>query len=76
MSVGKGVNIFHQKPVFKNQSFFKTSKSEIYQERLLSSPWQHFDKTEASVGALNYTTNIVCNPYTIYFTTPNKERLS
>ena len=45
--------------------------------RLASSPWQHFDQTGARVGGVNYTTNVVCNPlYTVYFTTPKKDRLS
>jgi len=31
----------------------------------------------ARVGGVNYTTNVVCNPlYTVYFTTPKKDRLS
>ncbi|MEM1173052.1 MAG: transposase [Cyanobacteria bacterium P01_H01_bin.35] len=72
MSAGNLSNL-----LIKNQSFFETEKSEIYEAGLLSSPWQHFDQTGARVGGLNYTTNIVCNPlYTIYFTTPNKDRLS
>ncbi|WP_293062537.1 hypothetical protein [Okeania sp. SIO2B3] len=63
--------------LIKNQSFFETEKSEIYEAGLLSSPWQHFDQTAARVGGVNYTTNVVCNPlYTVYFTTANKDRLS
>jgi len=31
----------------------------------------------ARVAGVNYTTNVVCNPlYTVYFTTPKKDRLS
>ncbi|MDJ0596942.1 MAG: hypothetical protein QNJ72_44455, partial [Pleurocapsa sp. MO_226.B13] len=38
---------------------------------------QHFDQTGARVGGVNYTTNVVCNPlYTVYFTSPKKDRLS
>ena len=63
--------------LIKNHSDFETEKSEIYESGLASSPWQHFDQTGARVGGVNYTTNVVCNPlYTLYFTTPNKDRLS
>ncbi|WP_375511264.1 hypothetical protein [uncultured Nostoc sp.] len=57
--------------------FWKNTSSEIYESGLASSPWQHFDQTSARVGGVNYMTNVVCNPlYTVYFTTPNKDRLS
>ncbi|MGB5714088.1 MAG: transposase, partial [Waterburya sp.] len=50
---------------------------EVYRSGLASSPWQHFDQTGARVGGANYTTNVVCNPlYTVYFTSPKKDRLS
>ena len=63
--------------LIKNHSDFETEKSEVYYSGLESSPWQHFDQTGARVGGVNYTTNVVCNPlYTVYFTTPNKDRLS
>ncbi|MEH2076849.1 MAG: transposase, partial [Nostoc sp.] len=63
--------------LIKNHSCFESEKSEIYESGLASSPWQHFDQTGARVAGVNYTTNVVCNPlYTVYFTTPNKNRLS
>jgi regulator of replication initiation timing len=63
--------------LIKNHPGFESEKSEIYEAGLASSPWQHFDQTGARVGGVNYTTNVVCNPlYTIYFTTPKKDRLS
>ena len=63
--------------LIKNHEYFHTEKSEIYEAGLASSPWQHFDQTSARVSGLNYTTNIVCNPiYTVYFTTPRKDRLT
>jgi hypothetical protein len=63
--------------LIKNHSNFESEKSEIYLSGLASSPWQHFDQTGARVGGVNYTTNVICNPlYTIYFTTPKKDRLS
>jgi regulator of replication initiation timing len=63
--------------LIKNHENFETEKSEVYSSGLGSSPWQHFDQTGARVGGVNYTTNVVCNPlYTVYFTTPKKDRLS
>jgi len=55
----------------------ETEKNEVYHSGLASSPWQHFDSSGARVGGVNYTTNVICNPlYTVYFTTPNKDRLT
>ncbi len=63
--------------LIKNHSDFEAEKTEVYLAGLASSPWQHFDQTGARVGGVNYTTNVICNPlYTIYFTTPKKDRLS
>jgi hypothetical protein len=42
-----------------------------------STPWQHTDQTSTRVDGQNQHCNIVCNPlYTIYTTTPKKDRLS
>ncbi|WP_017317202.1 hypothetical protein [Mastigocladopsis repens] len=63
--------------LIKNHPCFESEKSEIYEAGLASSPWQQFDQTGARVAGVNYTTNVVCNPlYTVYFTTPNKDRLT
>ena len=63
--------------LIKNQEAFKTEFKELYVEGLASSPWQHFDQTGARVGGVNYTTNVICNPfYTVYLTTEKKDRLS
>jgi hypothetical protein len=63
--------------LIKNHADFETEKNEIYLSGLASSPWQHFDQTGARVGGVNHTTNVICNPlYTIYFTTPKKDRLT
>lgn len=63
--------------LIKNHEDFESEKSEIYLEGLASSPWQHFDQTGSRVGGVNHTTNVVCNPlYTVYFTTPKKDRLT
>ncbi len=69
--------LFSGSPLIKNHSGFAQEKSEVYRSGLASSPWQHFDQTGARVGGASYTTNVVCNPlYTVYFTTPKKDRLS
>ncbi len=63
--------------LIKNHQGFETEKDEICEEGLASSPWQHLDQTSARVAGVNYTTNILGNPfYTIYVTTANKDRLS
>ena len=62
--------------LIKNHSVFAQEKKELYRSGLASSPWQHFDQTGARVAGVNYTTNIVCNPwYTVYFTS-KKDRLT
>lgn len=63
--------------LIKNHEDFQTEKNEVYSEGIASSPWQHFDQTSVRVNGVNYTTNIICNPlYTVYFTTPKKDRLT
>ena len=63
--------------LIKNYSDFAEEKSEVYRSGLASSPWQNFDQTGARVAGVNYTTNVVCNPfYTVYFTSPQKDRLT
>jgi hypothetical protein len=63
--------------LIKNLGEFSQEQDAVYAAGLASSPWQHFDQTGARVGGVNYTTNVVCNPwYTIYWTTPKKDRLS
>jgi len=63
--------------LIKNHADNEREKSEIYLEGLASSPWQHFDSSGTRVGGVNHTTNVICNPlYTVYFTTPKKDRLS
>lgn len=72
MSAGHLSNV-----LIKNHPCFEAETTEVYLEGLASSPWQHFDQTGARVRGVNYTTNVICNPlYTVYFTTPNKDRLT
>ncbi|MTJ10811.1 transposase [Anabaena sp. UHCC 0204] len=63
--------------LIKNHTGFESEKTEVYSAGLESSPWQHFDQTAARVGGVNHTTNVICNPlYTVYLTTPKKDRLT
>jgi Transposase IS66 family len=63
--------------LIKNLGEFGQEQDAVYAAGLESSPWQHFDQTGARMGGVNSTTNVVCNPwYTIYWTTPKKDRLS
>ncbi|AVQ71523.1 hypothetical protein MTo_02498 [Microcystis aeruginosa NIES-1211] len=63
--------------LIKNQVEFESEKNEVCASGLESSHWQHLDQTGARVGGVNYTTNVICNPfYTIYLTTAKKDRLS
>ena len=63
--------------LIQNHQGFEKEKEEICSAGLASSPWQHLDQTSARVGGVNYTTNIICNPfYTVYVTTAHKDRLS
>jgi hypothetical protein len=63
--------------LIKDQEQFHTEKEEVCKAGLASSPWQHTDQTSTRVDGQNQHCNIVCNPlYTIYTTTPKKDRLS
>jgi hypothetical protein len=63
--------------LIKGQEAFHAEKEEVCEAGLGSSPWQHIDQTGTRVDGQNQHCNIVCNPrYTIYTTTPQKDRLS
>jgi hypothetical protein len=63
--------------LIKGQEPFHIEKEEVCEAGLGSSPWQHTDQTSTRVDGQNQHCNIVCNPlYTIYTTTPQKDRLS
>ena len=63
--------------LIKGQEPFHTEKEEVCEAGLASTPWQHTDQTSTRVDGQNQHCNIVCNPlYTIYTTTPKKDRLS
>jgi hypothetical protein len=63
--------------LIKGQEQFHAEKEEVCKAGLSSTPWQHTDQTSMRVDGQNQHCNIVCNPlYTIYTTTPKKDRLS
>ena len=63
--------------LIKGQEEFHAEKAEVCEAGLRSSPWQHTDQTSTRVDGQNQHCNIVCNPlYTVYTTTPQKDRLS
>jgi hypothetical protein len=63
--------------LIKDQETFHAEKDAIYEAGLRSSPWQHTYHTSTRVNGQNQHCHIVCNPlYTIYCTTPRKDRLS
>ena len=52
-------------------------KDAIYEAGLRSSPWQHLDDTGTRVNGDNQHCHVICNPlYTVFVTTPSKDRLS
>jgi hypothetical protein len=63
--------------LIKGQEAFHAEEESVYEAGLRSSPWQHIDQTSTRVGGQNQHCTIVCNPvYTLYRTTPHKDRLS
>jgi len=65
------------KLLIKHQDRFHGEKEALYIAGLRSSPWQHSDDTPARVNGVNEHTHTVCNPlYTVYVTTPKKDRLA
>lgn len=63
--------------LIKDQGSFHTEKDALYEAGLRSSPWQHTDDTQTRVNGQNQHCHVVCNPvYTVYQTTPTKERLA
>jgi len=72
MSAGQLSNL-----LIKDQGVFEAEKETVYVAGLESSPWQHTDHTSTRVNGENQYCQIVCNPlYTVYRTTPSKDRLS
>jgi hypothetical protein len=56
---------------------FHQEKSDIYRSGLTHSKYAQIDDTSARVNGVNQYSQILCNPlFTVYFTTPNKDRLT
>jgi len=63
--------------LIKGQDEFHAEKAEVCEAGLDSSPFQHIDQTSTRVNGQNQHCTIVCNPlYTVYATTPGKDRVS
>jgi len=63
--------------LIKDQDSFHAERDAVYEAGLRSSPWQHTDDTLTRVNGQNQHCHVVCNPlYTMYQTTPTKERLA
>ena len=63
--------------LIKGQDEFHVEKAEVCEAGLESSPFQHIDQTSTRVNGQNQHCTIVCNPlYTVYATTPGKDRVS
>ena len=63
--------------LIKGQDEFHVEKAEVCEAGLDSSPFQHIDQTSTRVNGQNQHCTIVCNPlYTVYATTPGKDRVS
>jgi len=63
--------------LIKGQDDFHAERDAVYAVGLRSSPWQHTDDTQTRVNGHNAHCHVVCNPvYTVYQTTPTKERLA
>jgi len=63
--------------LIKDHDGFHKEKDALYEAGLKSTPWHHIDDTSTRVNGQNQYCQILCNPlYTVYFTTPNKSRLT
>jgi hypothetical protein len=63
--------------LIKGQEMFHAEKAEVCEAGLGSSAVQHIDQTSTRVDGQNQHCTIVCNPlYTVYATTPSKDRLN
>lgn len=75
-----GIHISHgtiSNLLIKDHDAFHAEKDAVYLAGLRSSPWHHLDDTATRVNGQNHHCHIVCNPlYTIYHTTPAKDRLT
>jgi hypothetical protein len=58
-------------------SLFHAEANAVCRAGLASSPWQQLDETRTSVDGHSHACHTLCNPlYTVYHTTPTKDRLA
>jgi hypothetical protein len=56
---------------------FHTEAQQLFETGLASTTYQHYDHTAARVGAQNWSTHVLGNPFYTYFSTqPSRSRLS
>ena len=61
----------------QRQESFHEEKAAVWQAGLSSSAYQHLDQTATRVDGQNQHCQVLCNPlYTVYHTTPSKDRQS
>jgi len=61
----------------ENHDVFHAEKEDIYKAAREANPYQHMDDTGCRVKGKNQYAHILCNPYcTVYFTRPQKDRLT
>jgi hypothetical protein len=61
----------------EGRAAFTVEAREVLQAGLASGPWQHLDDTTTRVNGEAHYCQILCNPlYTVYQTTPKKDRLT
>ncbi len=76
-SVGIVISAAHLATLLLDQPVFAAEYEEIARAGLASSPYQHLDETSTRVDGVEEQCHIVCGPlYTLYRTTPRKDRLA
>jgi len=76
-SVGIVISAAHLATLLLDQPVFAAEYEEIARAGLASSPYQHLDETSTRVDGVEEHCHILCGPlYTLYRTTPRKDRLA
>ena len=76
-SVGIVISAAHLSTLLIDQPAFAAEYEDIARAGLASSPYQHLDDTSTRVNGVEEQCHILCGPlYTLYRTTPRKDRQS
>ena len=76
-SVGIVISAAHLSTLLIDQPAFAAEYEDIARAGLVSSPYQHLDDTSTRVNGVEEQCHILCGPlYTLYRTTPRKDRQS